>query len=360
MISRRAILLSLLSLTLLSCDFLGGEGGSDEFNDFPEGPDSFSLEVHVQDEEGNPVEGAEVGVHPCYSSGCDSITPKGKREASTDSLISFEAEIENGGEVVLSWQTSGFGSSTSGFYIDRKVDGPFEEIGFLSGGGGAVQTYRFQDTDTEPGNEYTYRLVRADTDGTETPLDTTAVEVLDPESTEIDPIYPNPISSTPGILELRIADPADVKSTAYLLNGEEVSTITNGQASNVGRYTYEWPRSREKVAGGLYLIHSRARVDGNTVASSTDYIIYARGTSNAAIIGSTSEDGIVSTESPARFPGLYDLPEIELRDENGNSQEAVTDVPETVQFVVSILRDEYVFERRVTEGENTLTLTVSR
>ena len=187
MVSRRAILLSLLSLTLLSCDFLGGEGGSDEFNDFPEGPDSFSLEVHVQDEEGNPVEGAEVGVHPCYSSGCDSITPKGKREASTDSLISFEAEIENGGEVVLSWQTSGFGSSTSGFYIDRKVDGPFEEIGFLSGGGGAVQTYRFQDTDTEPGNEYTYRLVRADTDGTETPLDTTAVEVLDPESTEIDP-----------------------------------------------------------------------------------------------------------------------------------------------------------------------------
>lgn len=344
-------------MTLLSCDFLGGEGGNDEFNDFPEGPDSFSLEVHVQDEEGNPVEGAEVGVHPCYSSGCDSIIPKGKREASTDSLISFEAEIENGSEVVLSWRTSGFDSSTSGYYIDRKGNGPFEQIGFVEGG---AQKYRFRDRDPEPGNEYSYRLAKADTDGTETPLDTIAVKLPDPESTEINPTYPNPISSTPGILELRIADPSNVKSTAYLLNGEEASTVVDRQLDDVGRYTYQWPRSSGQVGDGLYLIHSRAQTDGNTVVSSTDYVILAQGTSNAAEIGLTSEDGVVSTESPARFPALYDIPEIELRDENGNSQGVITNVPETVQFVVSILRDEYVFERRVTEGENTLTLTVSR
>ena len=356
MVYRIAALSCLLPLALLlSCDSLGGSDDGNEFDDFPEGPDSFSLEVRVEDEEGEPIEDAEVGVRPCYETGCmENDLPNQKNASSKDSTVvsSFRARVDNGSEVILLWT-----GSASEYYIDRKANGPFEQIGFVEGDPG---NYRFRDRDPEPGNEYSYRLVKADTDGTETPLDTIAVKLPDPESTEINPTHPNPISSTPGILELRIADPSNVKSTAYLLNGEEASTVVDRKLDDVGRYTYQWPRSSGQVGDGLYLIHSRAQMDGNTVASSTDYIIYARGTSNAAIIGSTSEDGIVSTESPARFPGLYDLPEIGLRDENGNSQGTVTNVPETVQFVVSILRDEYVFERRVTEGENTLTLTVSR
>ena len=360
--SRIAVLLSLFCLALsLSCDILG-ESGSDEFDDFPEGPDSFTLEVRVEDEEGDPVEDAEVGVRPCYEADCtETILTEQKSLASEDSLTSFEAEIKNGDEVVLSWQTTGFGV-ISGFYVDRKTDGPFREIGFVEGNSSSPATYRFVDSfensDLEPGTEYSYRLVEEDTDGTETPLDTTTVKLLDPESTEIDPIYPNPISSTLGTIEFRVADPSSkIESTAYLLNGEEVSTIADGKVNNVGRYTHRWPR--QQVSGGLYLIHSRVQADGNTVASNTNYAIRAVGTSNAAVIGSTSEDGVVSTDDPTYFPALYDLPEIELRDESGDSRGTITDVPETVQFVVSVLRDEYVFEREVTKGENTLTLTVS-
>lgn len=359
--SRIAVLLSLLSLAiLLSCDLLGGSGG-DGFDDFPEGPDSFSLEVRVEDEEGNPVEDAEVGVRPCYETGCtETILSEQKSLASDGSLTSFEAEIENGDEVVLSWKTTGF-SDAAVFYVDRKADGPFSEIGFVEAPvGSSPTTYRFEDSDTdiEPGNEYSYRLVKEDFDGTETPLDTITVELLDPESTEIAPIYPNPISTTLGTIEFRVADPSTkIESTAYLLNGEEVTTIVDAQVSNVGRYTHRWPR--QQVSGGLYLIHSRAQVDGNTVASSTDYAIRAVGTSNATVIGSTSEGGVVSTDDPTHFPALYDLPEIELRDESGGSRGTITDVPQTVQFAVSVLRDEYVFEREVAGGENTLTLTVS-
>ncbi len=359
MVSRIAVLFCLLPLALLlSCDSLGGNDGGNEFDDFPEGPDSFSLEVRVEDEEGEPIEGVEVGVRPCYETSCmeNKLSNQKKVSPKNSTVVSsFKAHVENGSEVVLSWTIEEEDGPTSGYYIDRKGDGPFEQIGFVEGGEG---TYRFRDRDPEPGNKYNYRLVQAD--GTETPLDTITVRLPDPESTEIDPIYPNPTSSTPGILELRIADPSNVKSTAYLLNGEEVSTVVDGQLDDVGRYTYEWPRSSRQVGDGLYLIHSRAQTDGNTVARSTDYVILAQGTSNAAEIGSTSEDGVVSTESPARFPALYDIPEIELRDENGNRQGGITDVPETVQFVVTILRNEYVFERRVTEGDNTLTLTISR
>ena len=361
MVSRIAVLFCLLPLALiLSCDTLGGNDGGNEFDDFPEGPDSFSLEVRVEDEEGNPIEGAEVGVRPCYEDGCTKNMVSVKK-SDTTIIRSFSARVENGSEVVLSWTIEE--GDVAGYYIDREGNGPFEQIGFVEGSrSNQPVSYRFRDRDPEPGTEYSYRLVGEEVDGTETPLDTLVVEILDPKSTEIDPVYPNPISSTQGVLELRIADPSNVKSTAYLLNGEEASTVVDGQLDDVGRYTYEWPERsvHGQVGDGLYLIHSRVQTDGNTVASSTDYVIHARDTSNAATIGSTSEDGIVSTGSPARFPALYELPEIELRDENGNSQGTINNVPETVQFVVTILREEYVFERRVTEGDNTLTLTVSR
>ncbi|HKL89277.1 MAG TPA: hypothetical protein VJ884_09745, partial [Salinibacter sp.] len=65
-----------------------------------------------------------------------------------------------------------------------------------------------------------------------------------------------------------------------------------------------------------------------------------------------------STTARTRFPALYDVPTIEVRDADRIVRGRI-DVSPTVEFVVTTENDVQTFRRTVAEGENTLTLSIS-
>jgi hypothetical protein len=78
----------------------------------------------------------------------------------------------------------------------------------------------------------------------------------------------------------------------------------------------------------------------------------------AAAIGETGENGAVSTRTRTQFPALYDVPAIAVRDQQGTMLGEMTVAP-TVEFVVTTETGVQTFRRTVSEGENTLTLSLS-
>jgi len=316
--------------------------------------ESFSVKVQVENQDSEPVGGAEVGVRPCHEIGCGASSKERSVRAKDVTLSSFSASVD-GNDIILEWKTEEE-VSNSGFRVERKDDSSFEQVYFVDGAGttSQPQSYRYRDRGLPPG-EYSYRLVAVDTDGNESPTDPLSVRMEGPEDTEIQPIFPNPFSSETTLV-LKAADPSRILSTVHLLNGEKVATLVD-QEVQIGRYAYSWPTDKHQA--GLYQIRTQIQIDDQTVARDTGYAVYSSSPSNAAPIGTTSADGTISTNNRTHFPGLFDIPEVDLRDENGNDRGTLSTVPETTQFVVITQGDRYTFERRVVEGENNITLTIN-
>lgn len=352
---RTALICSLLTVGFLvvGCDSGGSNGGGSN------GSEAFSVEVQIENKAGKPIEGAEVGVRPCYIDGCveettaETVNMRSKRAE----LFSLEASVESD-VVVLTWTTN-TESSNAGFRIERKSNDSFEQVGFLEGAGTTTQpqTYQYRHENLLPG-EYSYRLVAVETDGTERQTDPVSVEIRrrGPRVSEIQPIFPNPFSSETTVL-VSLADRSEVRSTVHRLDGEKINTIVDQEVEN-GRHAYSWPT--DERSAGIYQIRTRIQTGGEVVARDKAYAIYVGTQSDAASIGTSSADGVLSTSNQDLFPGLYDIPEIDITDTAGVVIETLRlRNPEKVQFVVTNDGDQYTFERRVVQGENNITLTIA-
>lgn len=114
----------------------------------------------------------------------------------------------------------------------------------------------------------------------------------------------------------------------------------------------------DDLTTGLYEHRTRIQADGDIVLRDTSYAVVVRDGPNRPSLGTTGSEGAVSTTERAWFPALYDVPPIEIRDEEA-IRLGMMEVSPTVAFVVTVDGEKHTFRRTVSEGENTLTLTIS-
>jgi hypothetical protein len=170
----------------------------------------------------------------------------------------------------------------------------------------------------------------------------------------IEPVFPNPFSGQTTLTVLA-KDPSSIISTVHLLDGTEIATVVDQEVRS-GAYTYAWDAANQP--DGLYQIRSRLQTGGQTVAHDTAYAALVRSPSDAYPIGSTGTDGRISTTNRSRFPGLHEVPKIDLRG-GGGSDIGDGQISKSVQFVVTTGDDQQAtFLRPIENTSNTITLTL--
>lgn len=123
----------------------------------------------------------------------------------------FNAKVENNERVLLDWATQNE-LDNSHFNVQRSVDGStWETIGLVYGRGNShsLSEYEAYDEDPYAGVSF-YRLVQVDLDGTETPTEVKAVEIVRTEK-EVS-IYP-----VPAIDEVTVELGEEVKGEAVVM-----------------------------------------------------------------------------------------------------------------------------------------------
>lgn len=355
--SRRWTCLSFVLAVLVSAVLLPG---CDQQS--PDAP--FSVEVRVETEQGTPVEGASVGVRPCYTldgeeaCGRDAIVSSSQRAPATQNsrdvaLVTWLVEADEDA-VLLTWTTASE-TNNSGFRIERKTDTTsFAEIAFVDGQGTTEDStdYSYRDESVASGIQYSYRLIAVSTDGSTSVVgDPQAVRL--PEESKIRPVYPNPFGEAT-TLRVQVSAPSTLQSTLHTLDGTEVRTIVDGTVSR-GVYQFRWQAG--DLPDGLYEHRTHLRTDGDIVARDTTYAALARNMPNAAPLGTTDENGEVSTATRVRFPTFFDVPPFAARDANGNRLGTMQVAP-TVELVVTTAEAQHTYRRPVVDAENTFTLTV--
>lgn len=323
--------------------------------------DAFSVEVRVENEEGVPVEGASIGVRPCYAIGCgrdEFASQMGeKRRAKSVELVSFEGQVQENGTVLLEWETKSE-TNNAGFRIEQRTggDSSYERIGFVEGAGTTDQSHSYQYQKELPrGQQYEFRLVAVDHDGNESVAGMPISVQREVSEPEILPLFPNPPSNQ-AVLHVLAAEPSHVRSTVYRIDGTEMETLVN-QEAQAGLHEFFWELG-EGVVDGLYEVRSQIHVDGERVDRDTALVAVVSSTGNVAQIGTTSTDGTVSTNDQIHFPALYEVLRIDLRDADGNDLGSTT-VSKTVEFIVRTPNGQQTYRRSVTEGENMFTLALS-
>lgn len=325
--------------------------------------ESFSVEVQVETPQGESVQGASVGVRPCYRLGTEVSCSANTlfQQASLASaanpveLTSWEVQ-RDGSEAVLTWTTASE-TDNDRFVIERKIgNGSFTEIGNVEGAGTTEESteYSFRDADPSRADpQHTYRLIAVATDGTSKVVGEprSVLIVVEPE---IFPISPNPFRDRT-TLRVAAGTMSTVRSTVHTLDGTRVETVVDATISQ-GIYQLQW--QAQDCPDGLYELRTRLDPEGGATARDTTYAALVQDPSNAAPLGTTGENGEVSTSARIRFPSLFDVPAFEARDATGVRLGTVQVVP-TVQFVVMTQNGRQTYQRSVVDGKNSFTLTVS-
>lgn len=343
-----AIVFLLIILFLFGCD---SESGT-----------AFSVTVQVEDEQGTPVEGASVGVRPCYDVGGETacganeiiVGTQSARSAKPVELAAWDVQLD-GRNAVLRWTTASE-SDNAGFEIQQKVgeEGAFEQIEFVEGQGTTAESTSYQyRTGTLSYAPHTFRLVAVSINGSERIAgEPQAVRI--PVDPAIFPVSPNPFRDQ-ATFEVAVDSVSMVRATAHTLDGETAQSIVETTVER-GRHQFLW--SPTELPPGLYEQRTQVQTGDDVLARDTTYAVIVGDALEAPSLGETDEDGSVSTTARARFPALYDVPTIEARDPSGIVLGRI-DVSPTVEFVVTTENDVQTFRRTVAEGENTLTLPVS-
>lgn len=321
----------------------------------------FSVEVRVETQQGEPVRDASVGVRPCYELGDEvACSPSmlfqpvsTASAASPVELTSWEVQRE-GSDAVLTWTTASE-TNNDRFEIMRKIEGgSFEQIATVDGQGTTDETthYQYRYENLRSDTEYQFRLRFVATDGDVQKSTLVALQV--PKLPRIEPIVPNPFRDGTS-LRVEVGTTSIFRSTVHTLNGTQVETVVDGTIAQ-GIQQLSW--SPQDLPDGLYELRTRIGTNGEVAARDTAYAAIVRGPANAAPLGTTSEDGRVSTTSRVRFSSLFDVPAFEARDAQENRLGEIR-IASTVQFVVTTSNGRQTYQRSVVDGKNSFTLTVS-
>lgn len=337
----------LLVLFLFGCD---SEGGT-----------SFSVTATVETAEGTPVQGVSVGVRPCFEVGeavvCGANEvfrgTRGRSEAKAAEVVDWAVRLDDR-EALLTWTTASE-TNNAGFEVQRRRgEGDFEQLAFVDGQGTTSRStaYRYRD-DVVSGAEYAYRLLAVSINGNESVVGEPQA-VRRPIEPGLRSLYPNPFRNG-ATFGARVDTVSVLRSTAHTLDGTTVQTIVE---RTIERGTHQFLWASQDLPSGVYEQRTRLRAGGDVVAWDTTYAAIVRGALRAASLGETDAAGTVSTTARARFPALYDVPSIQVRDEEGVAQ-GTAGVSPTVELIVTTEEGVQTFRRTVAEGENTLTLSLS-
>ena len=141
-------------------------------------------------------------------------------------LESFSA-VRDGQDAVLQWATASE-TNNSGFSVQQRRAGTFQEIAFVNGAGTTNQrqqyTHRVRDLDA---GTYTFRLEQIDFDGTTTPSSSVEVSIPLAQSFALTAAYPNPFRNT-ARFALEVQETQDVSVTLYNMLGQRIRSVFDG------------------------------------------------------------------------------------------------------------------------------------
>ncbi len=151
-------------------------------------------------------------------------------------MTSFTASVDKN-TVNLLWRTA-TESNNSGFMIERKSAGEYEQIGFVPGSGTITEpaSYTFKDSNLQPGT-YSYRLKQIDFDGTFEYSYSVEADITAPETFSLYQNYPNPFNPVTRIT-FSLASNANVTLKVFDALGQEVMTLLNEKLTE-GIHTYD-------------------------------------------------------------------------------------------------------------------------
>jgi hypothetical protein len=202
----------------------------------------FTHEIFDNTGSGHPSDGFDATVYTLDFSGIIPVE-----------LTSFTAKALDG-VVYLNWTTA-TEQNNLGFEVERRVDGDYSKIGFISGHGTTteIQNYTFTDEELESGT-YFYRLKQLDYDGSFEYSSEVKVEILTPTYFTLKQNYPNPFNPNTTI-SFSIPNESNVIMKVFDLVGNEVKTLVNEKFS-AGIYTVEFDAAN--LPSGVYFYQLEA------------------------------------------------------------------------------------------------------
>ena len=167
-------------------------------------------------------------------------------------LVSFEA-VTDEAAATLTWTTLSE-TNNDGFAIEQRVEGRFEEIGYVSGRGTTVerQTYRFQTRALDPGS-HVFRLRQVDYDGSASYSQEVEVQVALGSAYTLTSASPNPFQSR-ARMELRVQDAQHVRVEVFDYLGRRIKMLHDGvvPASHRQSITFDG----EGLPSGAYFVRA--------------------------------------------------------------------------------------------------------
>jgi hypothetical protein len=161
----------------------------------------------------------------------------------------------NGFNVTLKWSTVSE-KNNKGFYIYRKQresSGEWQFITFVKGKGTTLQaqSYSFEEKIYEKG-AYSYRIIQADFDGTETALPDIEFDLSSSIEFSLFQNYPNPFNPSTKIkFSIHDGGSVNVSLKIYDILGNEAAVLID-EAKSAGEYEIEFSASAYGLSSGVY------------------------------------------------------------------------------------------------------------
>jgi hypothetical protein len=202
----------------------------------------FTHEIFDNTGGGHPNDGFDATVYTLDFSGIIPVE-----------LVSFTAQVID--EVVhLKWTTA-TEQNNLGFEVERKTDGSYSKIGFVSGHGTTteLQNYTFTDERLESGT-YFYRLKQVDFDGTFEYSSAVEVEINTPNEFALEQNYPNPFNP-----KTQIQFSIPTKEFVVLILYDELGNVISELMSEdkpAGKYKVNYDATN--LSSGIYFYRLKA------------------------------------------------------------------------------------------------------